>query len=180
MIQARCSSALAMLRRPHVATQRAKAEAGARSCAARRSRPRAGRRRSKPGSSLQATGTQRLLDWVSVPGTATVRGRRRPPERGGRRRVQWYRRVEQAASILQSASIKTGAGTPCIHGGLICLSPLVAANLYCILWWTMFSGRKRGAACRRTEDGCLPPDHPPTCLTRWQIAAQNTGCQTYF
>ncbi len=26
---------------------------------------------SKPGSSLQATGTQRLLDWLSVPGTAT-------------------------------------------------------------------------------------------------------------
>ena len=144
MIQPRCSSGAAMLRRRTSPHSGAKAGAGRSQLRSQAFQASCRASASKPGSSLQATGTQRLLDWVSVPGTATGAldaGRADGlVGTGGSNGTG----VEQAASIPTINAIKARRGRRTFMG-LILLEALVALLIFVgILWWTMFSGRKRG------------------------------------
>jgi cytoskeletal protein RodZ len=89
------------------------------------------------------------LDWVSVPGTAAdPAGTGRAAGAVGADESRGTG-VEQAASIPTISTIQNRRGRQTFMG-LILLEALVALLIFvAILWWTMFSGRKRGE---------LPPD----------------------
>ena len=116
---------------------------------------------SNPGNSPQPTGTQRLLDCVSVPGTGTgtvgaaggcTDGTLGATGAGGR--------VEHAASV-PTISADTTRRRRRRFMGLILLEALLALVLLVgIVWWTMFSGRKGGeppAAPSEPPRGDAPP-----------------------
>ena len=112
----------------------------------------------KPGSSDQATGTQRLLGWFNEPvnGPSTGGcGESGVVGAGGTRLP-----VEQAASV--ATIMHTTSHRSPFFMGLILLEALGAlALLVFIVWWTMFSGRK-GGEIDEEADEARPDDRPPS------------------
>ena len=153
MIQPRCSSGAAMLRRRTSPHSGAKAGAGRSQLRSQAFQASCRASASKPGSSLQATGTQRLLDWVSVPGTAAdPAGTGRAAGAVGADESRGTG-VEQAASIPTISVVKTTRRGREIMGWIVLEALLALALLLGIVWWTMFAGRRRGEPPRPPEDG---------------------------
>jgi cobalamin biosynthesis Mg chelatase CobN len=107
----------------------------------------------KPGSSLQRTGTQRLLPKAIGAGSGTPSSGGNGAEAAGGGGAEGKGGKGGRGVELQAASIATIAATPrkrCML--LILLEALLAlVVLVGIVWWTMFSGRPKGE---------LPKDDP--------------------
>ena len=102
----------------------------------------------QPGSSDQGTGTQRLLGWVMASARTVLSG----GTGAGGGAVGRGARLAQEASIPTITSSCNRCRSRFLMGLILLEALLALVILVGIVWWTMFSGRKKGEPPTRSDD----------------------------